>query len=147
MAAYVAQQLAVMLADDTLHSPVSQGGLAVPKVQFRASGFLTDAGGKTVSDYRRLLLVESKAEKAAERAESRRSDLSRSVSTASSVVESLQSELSGRQAAAARRAQLETTHSLRGVDGQRVLFSSDLVVEGLRQAAADQGDSSWRWVP
>ena len=138
MAAYVAQQLASMQADGTLHGPVSQGGFAVPKAQFRTSGFLTNGGGLSMRDYRRLVLKVSKAETAAESAESRQSHLSRSVSRAESDVESLQSELSGKQAAAARRAQMETTHSLRGVDGQSILFSSDLVSERLRQATADQ---------
>ena len=52
-----------------LHGPASKGGFEVPKAQLRTSGFLTDAGGKTVSEYQRLVLDESKAEKAPVRAE------------------------------------------------------------------------------
>ena len=52
----------------------------------------------------------------------------------------LQSELSGKQAAAARNARLETTHSLRGADGGPVLFSSGIIAEALRQAAAEQAE-------
>ena len=97
MAAYVSRQMAVMKANGTLHGPASQGGFEVPKAQFRTSGLLTNAGGKTVSEYRRLVLDESKAEKAADtvRAESRQAHLSRSISRAESDVELLQSELSG----------------------------------------------------
>ena len=45
LAAYVAQQLAGLQADGTLHGPMSQGGFAVPEAQFRTSGFLTDGRG------------------------------------------------------------------------------------------------------
>ena len=134
MAAYTARQMAVMQSNGTLHGPASQGGFEVPKALFRTTGFLTDAGGNSVSEYRRLVLDESKAEKAAVRAESQQSDLSRSVSRAASDLESVQSGLSARQA------RLETTHSLRGADGGPVHFSSGIVAEALRQAAAAQAE-------
>ena len=86
--------MAVMQANGTLHGPASQGGFEVPKALFRTTGFLTDAGGNSVSEYRRLVLDESKAEKAAVQAESQQSDLSRSVSRAASDLESVQSGLS-----------------------------------------------------
>ena len=38
LAAWVAQQVASMQADGTLHSPMADGGLEVPQEAFRESG-------------------------------------------------------------------------------------------------------------
>ena len=130
LAAYASEETTAMESNGMLHGSVASGGFDVPHAQFRRSGFLTDAGGGSLTEYRRLVLGVAKRVRAATRAESRRSGVSCSASRVGSDLESVQSGLS------ATHSRIESAHSLRGADGGSADVSSGIVAEALRQAAA-----------